>query len=69
MSDTFPHITALQIKYLMDAYDQYNPSEEIPSFVLKDIARAANVEEKEKIHIDKVMVEDKELFDVADIKL
>ena len=53
----------------MDAYDQYNPSEEIPSFVLKDIARAANVEEKEKIHIDKVMVEDKELFDVADIKL
>eukprot|EP01091_Cochliopodium_minus_P016722 TRINITY_DN6347_c0_g1_i1.p1 TRINITY_DN6347_c0_g1~~TRINITY_DN6347_c0_g1_i1.p1 ORF type:complete len:557 (-),score=189.33 TRINITY_DN6347_c0_g1_i1:165-1835(-) len=41
LTDTFPHLSPLQVKYLLDVYSQYNPNEDVPSSVIKDISRSA----------------------------
>lgn len=66
VEEAFKFISPLQIKFFLDAYEQFNANEIIPKSVLEEISKLAKVEQVEQISAKKVLQESK-LFNFSDI--
>ena len=63
----FHSLNVFQIKYFLDVYNQYNPTEQIPQTVIRDIARLGKMDEKERVSANKVVLDENKKFNVSDI--